>query len=113
MTKVPQMVRPWDTVDYQRIVSASYRDGEVVVEFADGTEAQLSPGRLVSPTWPELDWANLRAEEFHIVVPSPAGEFEIPWDVIRVQSDPAYDKFWSELVDSVAVGSRSRDSHVG
>jgi hypothetical protein len=89
--------RPWDTLEYQRIVTAEYRDGELIVRFADGTEARLSPRCLLSPDVPNPDWTKLRAEEFHLVVPIPAGEIEIPWDVIRVHSDPAFDAFWAEF----------------
>ena len=91
MTAGSRPIRSWDRLDYQRIVSAWYRGGEVIVVFAEGSEARLSPSCLVSPEEPEPDWPNLRAEDFHLVVPSPAGEIEIPWDVIRVHSDPAYD----------------------
>jgi len=105
MTPSSRAMLPWDTIDYQRIVSASYTQGEVVVAFADGAEARLSPHCLVSAVGPAPDWPNLRAEDFHLVVPSQAGELEIPWDVIRVHSDAAYDAFWAELTDETA-GSR-------
>ncbi len=97
MSTALQANRPWDRVEYQRIVSASYRSGEVVVNFADGAEARVSPRLLVSPDGPEPDWSNLRADEFHLVVPSSAGDLEIPWDVIRVHTDPAYDEYWAGL----------------
>jgi hypothetical protein len=102
--------RPWDTYEYQRIVSASIQDGEVVVHFADGTEARTSPHHLVSSGGPELDWSNVRAEDFHLVVPSADGPIEIPWDVIRVHTDPEFDAFWAELA-AEPVDSRVR-SHV-
>lgn len=90
--------RPWDSMDYQRIVDASFREGQVVVEFADGTSARVSPRHLVSSDGPPPDWSHLRAADFHIVVPSPGGEIEIPWDVIRVQVDPAFDAYWAAVV---------------
>jgi hypothetical protein len=104
MSTASRATQPWDTLDYQRIVAAWYRGGEVIVDFADGSEARLSPRCLVSPDEPEPDWRNLRAEDFHLVVPSPAGEIEIPWDVIRVHSDPEYDAFWAEIA-AKPVGS--------
>jgi hypothetical protein len=109
MSTASRPKRPWDTIEYQRIVSASYRGSEIVVAFADGSVARLSPSCFISPDQPEPDWHNLRAEDFHLVVPSPAGEIEIPWDVIRMHSDPAFDAFWEELatapIDSRAVTS--------
>jgi hypothetical protein len=100
---------PWDRIEYQQIASAAYRDGDIVVVFADGGEAQVSASRLVSEDGPEPDWTHLRAENFHLVVPSPVGDIEVPWDVIRVHSDPAFDTFWQEFVaSSVAAHSPSR-----
>jgi len=98
MTTAHRSGQPWDTREYQQIESASFRDGQVVVQFADGAEAHVSPRDLVPTSGPEPDWPNVQAAEFHLVVPTPAGDIEIPWDVIRVRSDPAYDAFWAELV---------------
>ena len=106
MTAASRANQPWDTLEYQQIDSALFRDGELVVHFVDGTEARVSPQCLVSPDGPLPDWSNLRVEEFHIVVPSPAGDIEIPWDVIRVHSDPAYDAFWAGL----AAGRTASDT---
>jgi hypothetical protein len=106
MMRRSQSKRPWDKPEYQRLVSASYRGGEVIVIFADGAEARLSPRQLVSPDGPEPDWPDLRAEEYHLVVASPAGDIEIPWDVIRAHSDPAFEEFWANLV-TVSGASRS------
>ena len=106
MSTASRPKRPWDTVEYQRIASASYRGSDIVVAFADGTVARLSPSCLISPDQPEPNWRNLRAEDFHLVVPSTAGEIEIPWDVIRVHSDPAFDAFWEELA-AEPIGSRA------
>ena len=100
------MQRPWDTIEYQGIMSAAYRGGKVVLIFADGSEVRLSPQLLVSPEKLDADWPHLRAEEFHLVVPSPTGEIEIPWDILRVHSDPAFDAFWAELA-AEPVASRA------
>jgi hypothetical protein len=114
MSIASRATQPWDTLDYQQIVSASYGGGELVVVFADGSEARLSPKCLVLPHEPEPDWRNLSAEEFHLVVPSPAGEIEIPWDVIRVHSDPAFDAFWAEIAaNSVGSGVAPRAKPAG
>ena len=96
--------RPWDSVAYQRIVSAAHCRGEVIVEFADGSEARVAPRLLVAPRAQEPDWPNVWHEEFHIVVPSPFGEIEVPWDVIRVHSDPLYDAFLAELMPDPVAG---------
>jgi hypothetical protein len=89
--------RSWDTLEYQQIVSASYGGGELVVGFADGTEARLSVANLVRADGPVPDWSKVRAEQYHVTVPSSGGDIEIPWDVIRVQTDPAFDAYWEQL----------------
>lgn len=88
---------PWNTVQYQRISTARFQDGIVVVEFEDGSVARVQTQFLVACEAPEPDWPNLRSDEFHLIVPSRAGDIEIPWDVVRVHSDPAYDAFLAEL----------------
>jgi hypothetical protein len=100
--------RPWDTVEYQRIVAATYVGGQVVVSFADGAEARLAPQHLVPNVHREPFWQSVRADDFHLVVPSPDGEIEIPWDVIRAHSDPDFDAFWGELVDTPVVSGSAR-----
>ena len=109
MSRSTDAKRPWDTLEYQRIATASFLGGEVIVDFADGTRARLSPQDLSSPDVSEPNWSQLRAEDFHLVVPSADGDIEIPWDVIRVHSDPEFDAFWAELaVDPVGSGAASR-----
>jgi hypothetical protein len=62
----------------------------------------------VPPEEPGPDRANVRAEEFHIVVPTPTGEIEIPWDVIRVHGDPAFDAFWAEIAAESVASNKAR-----
>lgn len=114
MNAASRAKRPWDTLEYQRIVSASYRGGKVIVAFADGAEVRLPSRCLISPDEPEPDWPSLRAADFHLVVPSSAGEIEIPWDVIPVHSDPAYDAYWAEFAaDPVGSGAAARADPAG
>ena len=89
MTAATRTKQRWDTLAYQQIVSAFARDGQLVVGFADGTEARLSPESLVAPDAPPPDWSRLRIEEFHVVAPSPPGDVEVPSAVIRPPSLPA------------------------
>jgi hypothetical protein len=112
MNAVPRTKQRWDTLQYHQIVSAHYRDGELVVGFADGTEARVSPQCLISPDAPTPDWSSVRVEEFHIVAPSPAGDVEIPWDVIRVHTDPAFDAYWAGLAAERASSATPSASRV-
>jgi len=46
-------------------------------------------------------------------VPSAEGDIEIPWDVIRVHTDPDFDAFWATLVagpEHLGAEARSRRS---
>jgi hypothetical protein len=98
MNRAIPPVHRWDTVEYQRIVRASYHAGVIEVEFADGGRARVPASVLLGGDDVTPDWALLRTEEFHLIAPSPDGEVEIPWDVIRVHSDPEFDAHWARLV---------------
>lgn len=95
--------RPWDTVAYQRIVSSRFANGIVAVRFKNGDDARVAPDALVPEPSRRPDWANLRHEEYHLVVPAPGGEIEIPWDVIRLHTDPAFDAYWQAIATARAT----------
>ena len=112
MTVPARIASAWDSLDYQRIVSVEWRDGHVWVEFGDGTIARVRPSAIVGPETIQVDWTRLRVDGHHIVAPSLAGDIEIPWDVIRVHSDPQFAAFWQQLASETvpletAVGGRS------
>jgi hypothetical protein len=86
----------WDTVPYQQIRGASFEDGVINVEFGDGTHARISADLLVSKAMAP-SWTEMRVEEYHLVVPSGEGDLEIPWDVIRVHTDPEFDAHWASF----------------
>lgn len=88
----------WDTVEYQRIIRAFYDRGDVVIEFADGDHARVPAAALLGDDDVDPDWTRLRIEDFHLVAPATAGDVEIPWDVIRVHSDPEFDAHWASVV---------------
>ena len=73
MASASRTMHPWNTLEYQRMVSAVYSDGQVVIRFADGSRVELSPGSLVSAGAQEPDWHRVRAEEYHLTVPSNRG----------------------------------------
>lgn len=89
--------QPWDATDYQRIVGASFADGYVDVRFADGGKARVETVKLIPDERRRPDWSSVTHEDFHLRVPSPAGEIEIPWDVIRVHSDPRFGAYWERV----------------
>ncbi|MEA2583901.1 MAG: hypothetical protein QOF33_1986 [Thermomicrobiales bacterium] len=98
MEETTDLKQRWDTVKYQLIVRASYDSGDIVVEFGDGGRARVPASVLVGGDEVSPNWSGLRIEEFHIVAPSSEGDVEIPWDVIRIHSDPEFDAHWANLV---------------
>lgn len=101
MTMTLQMRHRWDTLEYHQIATVEYASGDVIVEFGDGARVRVAAGLLLGDGDSAPDWPRARAEEFHIVVPTATGDVEIPWDVIRVNTDPEFDAYWAERVATV------------
>lgn len=94
---------PWDTLDYQRIVSARHRAGVLIVGFADGAVVELGVASFRDRTGMR-EWARVTHTEDEIVVPREADEDdEIPWDVIRSLTDPAFER---HLMDFAAESAK-------
>jgi hypothetical protein len=89
----------WDTPEYSRIESARFDEdtNELSVRFADGSTAVMDPGRLLPRDLPDVDWWRVASNRIEIIVPSAGGWFEIPWDVVRRETDPVYADFWEGL----------------
>jgi hypothetical protein len=83
----------WHTNEYCTIVSAKYdsRNGLLAVSFANGDAVQLDPAPLVPPTLEDVDWWRVASNDHELVVPHAQGWFEIPWDVVRMQTDAEFD----------------------
>lgn len=90
MTIEPRPTKPWDTTEYQQIVSAAYGAGELIVRFGDGAEARVDVSLMTRVEERGPDWASLRFDDFEVVVPTQQGDFEIPWFPIRSLTDPAF-----------------------
>ena len=82
----------WYTREYLRMVAATYASNVLTVEFEDGfrTRVHISELDLDSTTVP--DWNRMIVAAYELVIPSNAGNIEIPWDVIRALSDPAFEQ---------------------
>lgn len=97
MTHAAPSVDSRDRVDYQRMVSAEWENDRLTVAFADGAVVTVTSSKLLGRDAPQIEWRRVRAEDYHVVVPSPASDIEIPWDVIRFHADPAFAAFWERL----------------
>ncbi len=96
---------------YQRMSLVEVRDGELLVTFEDGSRVELALDQLLPPGTQSPAWNSIRFDPYEIVVPTSSGEIEIPWTTIRLLSDPAFAKMWteSEQKQIVEVGLRLRE----
>ena len=80
-----------------------------MVGFADGSHAHLDVRRLLRPG-EAPEWERMTFTPFEIVVPSEAGDVEIPWSTIRALTDPAYDQHLATTFAEQAtlIGARVR-----
>jgi type I restriction enzyme R subunit len=84
-------VAPWGTPDYREIVGVTREHDSMRVEFADQTSAVVDPSQLHPAFADGIDWAGVTWSSHAISVPAAGGDvIDIPWDAIRVLSDPAF-----------------------
>lgn len=102
----------WDKKPYRTIKSAHYDEdrNELKVCFSDGSCPTLDPTPLAPSDLEDLDWWFVAYNEHIILVPHAGGWFEIPWDVIRRETDPDYAAYWEALARDYA---KRAGSHVG
>ncbi|HYU18315.1 MAG TPA: helix-turn-helix transcriptional regulator [Chloroflexota bacterium] len=80
----------WSAPGYQRIGSAQYDGGKLLVRFEDGNRVSVDATRALPPGSPEVDWGSMTVGPYEILVPAPDGQIEIPWSTIRVLTDRGY-----------------------
>jgi len=101
----------WESPEYRTITRASFVDGNVEVDFADGAHASVPVDRLVPPGSHTVDWTGMRAGDHEIFVPrKDDSDLEISWMDLRSQEDPALAGFLIETAEEEAgrVGARLR-----
>jgi DNA-binding XRE family transcriptional regulator len=115
MTRFQQLAvatsKRWENLDYERVVGVRYESRELVVHFADGTEARLDVDLLKAYGVRDDEWAGAGADEYHVSVPTEAEGAEIPWDVLRYMTDPEFRDYWDEVMTQAgrSVGARFRE----
>ncbi|GEM_PF-969408 len=100
----------WQAADYARIESVTEHDGIVSVCFRDGDCVSLPGARLLPPGAPASDWRALHWTTYDFSVPTAHGTITVPWDAVRVLTDPAFSRHMAEEAAGQArrVGSRLR-----
>ena len=101
----------WDTPEYQRIATASYRTGKLVVTFEDGWRVTVDATHLLPPGTADVDWNRLGVTPYELVVPAGSGEIEIPWSTIRALTDREYSAHLAAAAEEQArlIGRRIRE----
>lgn len=107
MSVAPETLAPWNTRDYRRIVSASHRAGILTVGYGDGATVDVDV-EVFRERPGVRDWDRVTHTEHEIVVPREEDDDEIPWDVIRLLTDPAFDQYWGEQAAAAARRSGER-----
>lgn len=104
MTVATERQAPWETKDYPRMVSVSHRAGVLTVDFADGTTARVKVEDLLAGRDAAPEWDRVTHDTYELRVPTKGDDLEIPWDVIRSLTDPAFEQY---LTDRAAESARS------
>lgn len=114
MSTVAQPEAPWTRREYGRIVGASFDAGWLTVDFADGTSGRVDAGALARARGKRPAWERVTFTPHEIVVPTEADDDVIPWDVIRVLTDRAFDDYLSARFAEQAarIGTRLRQLRV-
>lgn len=105
------MARKWDMEAYQRLASVKYQAGTLMVQFEDGSLANLAATRALPPGSRGADWSRISFNPYEILVPTAAGEIEIPWSTIRVLTDWDYRAHLAAAAEEQArrIGERIRE----
>jgi len=100
----------WDAKEYRRMVSASYRDGRLVVLFEDGTWVDLQAEPVLPPDARGAQWERLSVSPLEITVPTEGGDVEIPWSTVRALTDRQYSAHLADAAGDEArqIGQRIR-----
>lgn len=98
---------PWFSDEYCRIERCRFDDatGKLSVTFADGQVVDVNPLSLVPEQLREVDWWRVASSQYELIVPYADGWYEVPWDVIRMLADPAFDAHMSVKPAQVDAGA--------
>jgi hypothetical protein len=84
---------PWEKNEYARIDRARGAEGVLTVWFENGDVVHLDPIPLVPTNMGAIDEWGIGANQYEVLIPTDHGWFEVPWDVIRLRTDPAFDAY--------------------
>jgi transcriptional regulator with XRE-family HTH domain len=101
----------WDRPEYQRIAQASFRHGELLVRFEDGSDIAVKANSLLPPGTQKAEWSDLETNPYELIVVADGKELEIPWSTLRSITDRSYSAHLARLADerSRMIGVRLRE----
>lgn len=101
----------WGKAEYQRISKASFRNGELLVRFEDGTKIAVKANSLLPPGTRKVVWDDLEVNPYEITVNADGERMEIPWSTLRSITDSAYSSHLASMAEerSQLVGLRLRE----
>jgi hypothetical protein len=85
------MTQHYDDLSYSTITDARYDDGRLLVWFEDGSCATLTAADVIPNRVHAVNLNGLPYEKHMVIAPTDGESLAIPWDVIRVLTDPAFD----------------------
>ena len=103
----------WDTGEYQRIVSVRFREPNLHVAFANGDDIIVPTARFETAYLREQspDWTRVAlGPNGEVAAPGKNGVVGVPWDYLRLLTDPAFaaDEEEQALATARRVGARLR-----
>lgn len=106
------MFKKWSRA--YRTISGAHVEGDfLVVEFANSDVAKVRLSALAPSRAKQVGWRDARVETngLYVRVPADPQELEIPWDVIRNQTDPEFARQMVELAEEQAryIGTQLRE----
>lgn len=109
------MNKKWDNPDYQRITSVRVKQDDLLVEFQDGSIANLELASVLPPNAHDATWNYMQFNPYEIIVPTTLGETEIPWSTIRLLTDSDFAAYWAQRAEEQAkdIGHRIRELRKG
>lgn len=98
----------WNSTSYQKIKSAKFLNGKVIVNFENGDVIDISKENLVPFDVNNIEWEKMSFNEFEISVPASPTNIEIPWDKLRVITDKEFAKHLVERAEeqSKLIGTK-------
>lgn len=101
----------WDTLDYQRITSASVKQDRLTVLFADGSWVEFERDRVTRPGVRGARWEELSVTPYEVSVPTAGAPLEIPWSTIRALTDKEYSAYLAQAAEEEArqIGLRLKE----